>query len=80
MKTETTALWGGGILIVCGLVWLVGAVCGWRWLLEGSRNVFGIAWIAETFGSGLARWLVGIVGLVVAAVGIVWIATSAGMD
>lgn len=45
MKTETTALWGGGILIVCGLVWLVG-----------------------------------IVGLVVAAVGIVWIATSAGMD
>lgn len=64
---------GGIVLAVCGLVWLIGALCGWRWMLEGSRNRFGIAWVAETFGRGIARIVAGVVGLAVMIIGIVLI-------
>lgn len=78
MSAETggilsSPLVGGIVLAVCGLVWLIGALCGWRWMLEGSRNRFGIAWVAETFGRGIARIVAGVVGLVVMVVGIVLI-------
>lgn len=61
---------GGVVLAVCGLVWLIGALCGWRWMLEGSRNRFGIAWVADTFGRGIARIVSGVVGLAVMIIGI----------
>lgn len=64
---------GGIVLAVCGLVWLIGALYGWRWMLEGFRNRFGIAWVAETFGRGIARIVSGLVGLAVMIVGIVLI-------
>lgn len=75
MSTEagnalSAPLVGGVVLAVCGLVWLIGALCGWRWMLEGSRNRFGIAWVAETFGRGIARIVSGLVGLAVMIVGI----------
>lgn len=81
MSTEagnalSAPLVGGVVLAVCGLVWLIGALCGWRWMLEGSRNRFGIAWVAETFGRGIARIVVGMVGLAIMIVGIALIIRS----
>ena len=70
------AVWGGVVLIGCGLVWTVGALCGWRRITEGSRRVFGIAWVADMFGRGVARVVVGLLGAVLVGLGVTWIARA----
>ena len=70
------AVGGGVVLIGCGVVWTVGALCGWRWITEGSRRVFGIAWVADTFGRGAARVVVGLLGAVLVGLGVTWVARA----
>lgn len=62
---------GGLAIIICGLLFLIGAIRDWDWVLEGNGRAFNLAWVSNTFGRKIARILVGILSSVIIMCGIV---------
>lgn len=61
----------GLFVAAAGLLFLLGAILNWNWVLEGDGRIMNIAWISDMFGRNVARILVGIVGSVITLCGIV---------
>lgn len=60
------------LVIACGLVTVVGALCNWRWLTRPEgENPFGLGrFIYDHFGSGGYRVFTGLLGLVLIILGV----------
>lgn len=61
----------GLVGVAVGLLFLLGAILNWDWVLQGDGRCFNIAWVCNTFGRKTARILVGISGSVIILCGIV---------
>lgn len=68
--TRLCTEYGYLFVAACGLLFLLGALLNWDWVLEGDGRIMNIAWISNMFGRTVARILVGISGGIVLAVGI----------
>ena len=60
------------IVVACGLLFLIGAIRDWDWVLEGDGRIFNMAWVSNTFGRRVARILVGISGAVIMILGVLY--------
>ena len=54
-----------------GLLFLLGAILNWDWVLEGDGRIMNIAWVSNTFGRNVARIIVGATGTFIAILGII---------
>ena len=64
----------GYVIIGLGVMFIIGAIRDWNWLLEGGDGkVFNITWFIATFGRKAARVMYGITGGVCILIGIAWI-------
>ena len=68
--TQLCKEYGYLFVAACGLLFLLGAIPNWDWVLEGDGRIMNIAWISNVFGRTVARILVGVSGGIVLAVGI----------
>lgn len=62
-----------GYLLVAagGLLFLLGAILNWDWVLEGDGRMINMAWISNQFGRNVARIIVGIIGGIILVLGVI---------
>ena len=60
------------IVAAIGLLFLIGAIRDWDWVLEGDGRIMNIAWVSNTFGRRTARILVGISGAMIMILGVIY--------
>lgn len=61
----------GLAVVAVGLLFVLGAILNWDWVLEGDGRIMNIAWISDKFGRKAARILVAINGAIIILAGIV---------